>query len=62
MLHLLRLTMRRYQRAVRNRAELVAESFDHEIAMAKLAGKDTTKMELDKSKMLSREANKKASS
>lgn len=42
----------------KERAELVSESFEHEIAMAKLAGKDTTKMELEKSKMLSREANK----
>jgi hypothetical protein len=42
----------------KERAELVSESYDHEIAMAKLAGKDTTKMELEKSKMLSREANK----
>lgn len=42
----------------KERSELIAESYDHEIAMAKLAGKDTTKMELDKSKMLSREANK----
>jgi hypothetical protein len=42
----------------KERAELVSESYEHEIAMAKLAGKDTTKMELEKSKMLSREANK----
>lgn len=42
----------------KERVELVSETYDHEIAMAKLAKKDTTQLEIDKSKAISREAHK----
>ena len=42
----------------KKRTELLSEGYDQEIAMAKIAGKDTTQLEIEKSKTLSREANK----
>jgi hypothetical protein len=38
------------------RSEQIAKSYDHEIAMAKIAGKDTVKLELEKSVKLQKEA------
>jgi hypothetical protein len=38
------------------RSEKIAKSYDHEIAMAKIAGKDTVKLELEKSVKLQKEA------
>ena len=40
----------------KKRAETISESYDQEIAMAKIAGKDTTQLELDKSRALEKEA------
>ena len=38
------------------RSEQIGKSYDHEIAMAKIAGKDTVKLELEKSVKLQKEA------
>jgi hypothetical protein len=40
----------------KKRTELLGENYDQEIAMAKIAGKDTTQLELDKSRALEKEA------
>lgn len=40
----------------RKRAEAAAAAYDHEIAMAEIAGKDTTKLEIEKSQNLSERA------
>ena len=40
----------------KKRTELLGENYDQEIAMAKIAGKDTTQLELDKSRGLEKEA------
>jgi hypothetical protein len=40
----------------KKRTELLTEGYDQEIAMAKIAGKDTTQLELDKSRALEKEA------
>ena len=40
----------------KKRTELLSEGYDQEIAMAKIAGKDTTQLELDKSRALEKEA------
>jgi len=40
----------------KKRAETISESYDQEIAMAKIAGKDTTQLELDKSRALEKES------
>ena len=40
----------------KKRSEKIGESYDQEIAMAKIAGKDTTQLELDKSRALEKEA------
>ena len=40
----------------KKRSETLSENFDQEIAMAKIAGKDTTQLELDKSRALEKEA------
>lgn len=40
----------------KKRTELLSEGYDQEIAMAKIAGKDTTQLELDKSRTLEKEA------
>ena len=40
----------------KKRTETLSENFDQEIAMAKIAGKDTTQLELDKSRALEKEA------
>ena len=40
----------------KKRADIVSEKYDQEIAMAKIAGKDTTQLELDKSRALEKEA------
>lgn len=42
----------------KKRLDDVTAGYDHEIAMAKIAGKETTQLEIDKSKTISREANK----
>jgi hypothetical protein len=46
----------------KKRTELLSESYDQEIAMAKIAGKDTTQLELDKSRALEKEAIKRKAS
>ena len=40
----------------KKRSEKIGESYDQEIAMAKISGKDTTQLELDKSRALEKEA------
>ena len=40
----------------KKRADTISESYDQEIAMAKIAGKDTTQLELDKSRALEKES------
>jgi hypothetical protein len=40
----------------KKRADIVSENYDQEIAMAKIAGKDTTQLELDKSRALEKES------
>jgi hypothetical protein len=40
----------------KKRADALSENFDQEIAMAKIAGKDTTQLELDKSRALEKES------
>ena len=40
----------------KKRADKISEGYDQEIAMAKIAGKDTTQLELDKSRALEKEA------
>ena len=40
----------------KKRTETLSENFDQEIAMAKIAGKDTTQLELDKSRALEKES------
>jgi hypothetical protein len=40
----------------KKRADKISESYDQEIAMAKIAGKDTTQLELDKSRALEKES------
>jgi hypothetical protein len=40
----------------KKRTELLGENYDQEIAMAKIAGKDTTQLELDKSRSIEKEA------
>lgn len=40
----------------KKRADKLSEGYDQEIAMAKIAGKDTTQLELDKSRALEKEA------
>ena len=40
----------------KKRTELLGEKYDQEIAMAKIAGEDTTQLELDKSRSLEKEA------
>lgn len=40
----------------KKRSEKIGESYDQEIAMAKIAGKDTTQLELDKSRALEKES------
>jgi hypothetical protein len=40
----------------KKRADTLSESYDQEIAMAKIAGKDTTQLELDKSRALEKES------
>ena len=40
----------------KKRTELLGENYDQEIAMAKIAGEDTTQLELDKSRSLEKEA------
>ena len=40
----------------KKRTEILSEGYDQEIAMAKIAGKDTTQLELDKSRALEKEA------
>lgn len=40
----------------KKRTELLGENYDQEIAMAKIAGEDTTQLELDKSRGLEKEA------
>ena len=40
----------------KKRTELLGENYDQEIAMAKIAGKDTTQLELDKSRALEKES------
>ena len=40
----------------KKRSEKIGESYDQEIAMAKIAGKDTTQLELEKSRALEKEA------
>jgi hypothetical protein len=40
----------------KKRTELLGENYDQEIAMAKIAGKDTTQLELDKSRSAEKEA------
>jgi hypothetical protein len=40
----------------KKRTELLGENYDQEIAMAKIAGEDTTQLELDKSRALEKEA------
>jgi hypothetical protein len=42
----------------KKRTETLSENFDQEIAMAKIAGKDTTQLELDKSRALEKESMK----
>ena len=46
----------------KKRTELLGENYDQEIAMAKIAGKDTTQLELDKSRGLEKEAIKRKTS
>jgi hypothetical protein len=46
----------------KKRTELLGEKYDQEIAMAKIAGKDTTQLELDKSRGLEKEAIKRKTS
>jgi hypothetical protein len=46
----------------KKRTELLGEKYDQEIAMAKIAGKDTTQLELDKSRGLEKEAIKRKNS
>jgi len=46
----------------KKRSELLSEGYDQEIAMAKIAGKDTTQLELDKSRALEKEAIKRKAS
>jgi len=46
----------------KKRTELLTEGYDQEIAMAKIAGKDTTQLELDKSRALEKEAIKRKAS
>ena len=40
----------------KKRADKISEGYDQEIAMAKIAGKDTTQLELDKSRALEKES------
>jgi colicin import membrane protein len=40
----------------KKRSDALSENFDQEIAMAKIAGKDTTQLELDKSRALEKES------
>jgi hypothetical protein len=40
----------------KKRADILSENYDQEIAMAKIAGKDTTQLELDKSRALEKES------
>jgi hypothetical protein len=40
----------------KKRADTISEGYDQEIAMAKIAGKDTTQLELDKSRALEKES------
>jgi len=42
--------------ASKKRTEEISQSYEHEIAMAKIAGKDTVKLELEKSMKLQKEA------
>lgn len=42
----------------KKRTEAIGDQYDHEIAMAKIAGKDTTQLELDKSRAQEKEAKK----
>jgi hypothetical protein len=46
----------------KKRTELLGEKYDQEIAMAKIAGEDTTQLELDKSRGLEKEAIKRKNS
>jgi hypothetical protein len=46
----------------KKRADIISEKYDQEIAMAKIAGKDTTQLELDKSRALEKEAIKRKTS
>ena len=46
----------------KKRTELLGENYDQEIAMAKIAGEDTTQLELDKSRGLEKEAIKRKNS
>ena len=46
----------------KKRSELIGENYDQEIAMAKIAGEDTTQLELDKSRSTEKEAIKRKNS
>lgn len=46
----------------KKKTELIGENYDQEIAMAKIAGKDTTQLELDKSRAQEKEAIKRKAS
>jgi hypothetical protein len=48
--------MEKANEASKLRSEQIGKSYDHEIAMAKIAGKDTVKLELEKSVKLQKEA------
>ena len=46
----------------KKRSEIIGENYDQEIAMAKIAGEDTTQLELDKSRSTEKEAIKRKNS